>query len=544
MARKAKRYLEANQEKQKSVSRFMVGIYARISVDTDERKSESIENQVDLIQDYIRKRNTEEEEQFFVFDVYTDCGKTGTNFERDGFEHLMRDVRDGQVNCIIVKDFSRFGRNYIETGNFIEKILPFLGVRFISIGDSYDSFAADSGHQELTMNIKNLVNDMYAKDISRKEKVSKRMSQKNGEYVANMAPYGYEIKEIQGKHGLVIVPEAAEIVKWIFESYAGGMLMKQIRMSLFEKQVHRASDYRKYGHVYRQEGELLHEWGDSSIRALLNRQNYYGDLVQHKYESRFSEGKKWCRITGEEEWIIMENAHEAIISKELFLQSQQRLKVERRNPTAETQEDLRAFSNVMYCGECGRKLVSHKKEADPTYYCPASHYMDERACHKRKIKETQLQEIVRTAISSQMQLQNLCKKEIGRLAEQTISEEKKKWEEELRQMQHRQELLVRQTADMYVKYKEGNVSREDYLELRNERLEWEEFFEKRKAVLEREEKSAVRRMQQEKKYLRSLLDIEGKSRLNADLVEAVVDKILLYEDGRLEIVFRFKGGES
>ncbi|MEI3259741.1 MAG: recombinase family protein [Faecalimonas umbilicata] len=544
MARKAKRYLENNQEKQRSVSRFMVGVYARISVDADERKSESIENQVFLIRDYIEKCNTEEDAQLIVYDVYTDCGKTGTNFDREGFERLMRDVKSGQVNCIIVKDFSRFGRNYIETGNFIEKILPFLGVRFIAISDGYDSFSADSGHQELTMNIENLVNDMYAKDISRKEKVSRQMLQKSGDYVSSIAPYGYEIMEMQGKHRLIIVPEAAEIVRRIFEMYASGMLMKQIRMDLFERKVHRASDYRKYGHVYQQEGELLHEWGDSSIRALLNRQNYYGDLVQHKYESRFSEGKKWCRVTREEEWIIIENTHEAIISKNLFLQAQERLKAERRNPSAELVEDSRAFSNVMYCGECGRKLVSHRNETNPTYYCPASRYIDERACHNSKIKEEQLQDIVRKALASQMQLQNLRKKDIATLTDQAIVERQQKWEEELQQMQHRQELLVRQTADMYVKYKEGNALKEDYLQMRNERLEWEEFFKKRKTELEKESKSTIRRMQQEKKYLRSLLDIKGKSRLNADLVEAVVDKILLYEDNRLEILFRFKGGEA
>ena len=148
------------------------------------------------------------------------------------------------------------------------------------------------------------------------------------------------------------------------------------------------------------------------------------------------------------------------------------------------------------------------------------------------------------ALASQMQLQNLRKKDIGTLTDQAIVERQQKWEEELQQMQHRQELLVRQTADMYVKYKEGNALKEDYLQMRNERLEWEEFFKKRKTELEKESKSTIRRMQQEKKYLRSLLDIKGKSRLNADLVEAVVDKILLYEDNRLEILFRFKGGEA
>lgn len=523
----------------------MVGIYARLSVDAEERKSESIENQIALMQDYIRRRNSEEETavRFVLYDIYTDYGKTGTNFEREGFERLMRDVRAGQVNCIIVKDFSRFGRNYIETGNYLEKILPFLGVRFISISDGYDSDSENAGHQELTMNIKNLVNDMYAKDISRKESISKRISQKNGDYVGSMAPYGYAVEEVQGMHRLTVVPEAAEVVKWIFKAYSDGMAMKEIRMQLYDRKVHRPSDYGNFGHVYQSEGEVLHEWGDSSVRALLGRQNYYGDLVQHKYESGLPDGKKWCRITKEEEWIIMENTHESIISKELFLMTQSRLEAEKRRKCTGEKEDFRVFTNVMYCGMCGRKLVSHRNEEDPSYYCPASRYIDERACHKGKIKESQLQEIVRTAISNQMQLRNLRKKDLRALTEQVFLEVSRKYEEEKQQLQRRQDRVVRQNAERYLYFKEGRISREEYLQLKAERTEWELFFQKRKKELEQEEKQTIRRMQEEKKYLQSLLNVQGKAKLNADLAESLVDKILLYEDGRLEIVFRFKGSE-
>lgn len=545
MARKAKRYLEEEQSKKKELTHRMVGIYARLSVDAEERKTESIENQIAIIQDYIRKRNSEEEMdvRFVVYDIYTDCGKTGTNFEREGFERLMRDVRAGQIDCIMVKDFSRFGRNYIETGNYIEKILPFLGVRFISISDGYDSASENSGHQELTMNIKNLVNDMYAKDISRKESISKRISQKNGDYVGSIAPYGYEVEEVQGMHRLSIVPEAAEVVQWIFKAFAEGTAMKDIRMQLYDKKVHRPSDYRKFGHVYQCDGEVLHEWGDSSVRSLLCRQNYYGDLVQHKYESGLLEGKKCCRITKEEEWIIMENTHEAIISKDLFRMVQSRLEAEKRRKNTEEKADFRAFTNVMYCGKCGRKMVSHKKEEDPTYYCPAAHYIDHRACHKGKIKESKLQEIVITEISNQIRSCCLRKKELGALTEQAFGEICQKCEEEKQQLQRQQERMSRQNSERYLDYKEGRISRETYLELKEERIEWEAFFQKRKKELEQEEKQAIQRMKEEKKYLQSLLNIKGKKKLNADLVESLVDKILLYEDGRLEIVFRLRGGE-
>ena len=167
MARAAKRYEKRTEKKSYEIPVYKAAIYARLSVDTDERKSESIETQVTLIKEFVGRHNAEmnKEYELVVYDIYSDLGKTGTNFERAGFERMMDDVRAGKINCILVKDFSRFGRNYIETGNYLEKILPFMKVRFISICDHYDSFALDAKNQELSMNIKNLVNDTDRKSV-------------------------------------------------------------------------------------------------------------------------------------------------------------------------------------------------------------------------------------------------------------------------------------------------------------------------------------------------------------------------------------------
>ena len=191
MARTAKRYKKNTEKKVLGIPVCMAAIYVRLSVDSDEKKSESIETQVTLIKEFIQKHNENpnREYEIAVYNIYSDLGKTGTNFDRPGFERMMNDVREGKINCILVKDFSRFGRNYIETGNYLEKILPFMKVRFISVCDNYDSFAPDAKNQELSMNIKNLVNDAYAKDISAKERAAKRIAQKNGEYVGSTAPW-------------------------------------------------------------------------------------------------------------------------------------------------------------------------------------------------------------------------------------------------------------------------------------------------------------------------------------------------------------------
>lgn len=180
MARTAKRYRNPGGAGEKPS--LSVGIYSRLSVDNHDHKAESVENQIEMINQFISSNNSnpDREMNFIVYDTYVDRGISGTSFDRNGFERLMQDVRERQVNCIIVKDLSRFGRDYLETGNLIEKILPFIGCRFIAVSDHFDSMAEDVNEGRLAMNIKNLVNDMYAKDISKRVAIARGMSAESG----------------------------------------------------------------------------------------------------------------------------------------------------------------------------------------------------------------------------------------------------------------------------------------------------------------------------------------------------------------------------
>ena len=168
-------------------------IYARLSSDAKDNSSESIETQVHIAEDFINSFNEKSGNvRLEVFDRYMDLGRSGTNFDRDEFSRLMQDIRLGDVKCIVVKDLSRFARNYIEAGNYIERIFPFLGVRFIAVSDGLDTWAEGQERQQLTSEIKNLVNDMYAKDFSKKAKLSHKQRQEQGHYIGGYAPYGYK----------------------------------------------------------------------------------------------------------------------------------------------------------------------------------------------------------------------------------------------------------------------------------------------------------------------------------------------------------------
>lgn len=186
---------------------YSVGIYARLSVDGSERKNESIETQIEIAKAFIRQQNDME-----VFDCYTDIGQTGTNFEREGFERMLRDVRMRRIDCIIVKDLSRFGRNHIETGNYIEKIFPFMGVRFIAVTDHFDSMHTSGENETWNVNLKNLVNEMYAKDIAIKVKSARKEKWEQGSFTGGVPPYGYRAEWTGDKKCLFIEETTSDII--------------------------------------------------------------------------------------------------------------------------------------------------------------------------------------------------------------------------------------------------------------------------------------------------------------------------------------------
>ena len=250
----ARASIKKKMEERPVSRRFRVGIYARLSVEGAERKNESIDTQIAVAKQYLK-----EHPEMELYDCYTDLGKTGTNFKREGFERMMQDVRKKRIDCVIVKDLSRFGRNHIEMGNYIQKIFPFMGVRFIALTDGIDTYETKSGNDEMAVNLKNLVNEMYARDIAEKIRSSRRISQEQGSYTGGRPPYGYRAEWVNGKKCLFICPETSGIVRDIYEMYLSGKNMRQIARALYEREIHRPGVYRKTGHVYRQEDEVLEQ---------------------------------------------------------------------------------------------------------------------------------------------------------------------------------------------------------------------------------------------------------------------------------------------
>lgn len=553
MARTAKRYLEQSvQATSGGVVHYNVGIYSRLSVDHDDKKSESIENQVEIIKQFMcfNNKSGNKKMELVMHDTYIDRGVSGASFKRSGFERLMEDVRNHSINCIIVKDLSRFGRDYLETGNYIEKILPFLGVRFIAVTDGFDSMSENASDGRLAMNIKNLVNDMYAKDISKRVAIARKMSAERGSFNGSIAPYGYEVVNENGIRKLCIIKECAQVIQQIFDNYHKGKSYNEIIEWLYENKIHRISDFNQYGSVHCKHGEVLHQWSPSVIRKMLCNQVYIGMLVQCKSSSRLYEGQMGVRKAGEDEWVIAENSHEAIIDKELFDRIQcalnSTLKCDIDSHVAKDTENI--FRNLIYCGNCGKQMhatVYKSRLTDKrnfSYLCREAYLIDKRKCVKNYIREQTVVVYVWEQLKAMLHDEKVCVKDLTEINRLEGERKKLKYATEEKKITETCESMKKQAATIYMKMKEGSVSREEYFVFKKNKEEYDRFADTRLEEIKKKVRKIEIRAEKENKFLRSLFKVCNDPKLNIHLVESLIEKVLIYPSGVVDIVYKISGG--
>ena len=526
---------------------YSVGIYARLSVDNHNEKNESIETQIEIAKDYLGLQT-----DMVLFDCYSDLGKTGTNFEREGFNRLMTDVRLHKVDCIIVKDFSRFGRNYIETGNYIQKIFPFLGVRFISVTDHFDSLTSEG--DELGVNLKNLTNEMYARDISVKVKSSKEAQWEKGSYTGGIPPYGYRAEWIDGKKCLFAEEGTSDIVKEIFRLYGEGKNPKEIAVWLYEKKVHRPSAYRRYGHIYFEEGEEFQQWSRDSVRLILANPLYMGCLVQARTSGKKYNIRRKSDIDSED-WSAKENTHEAIITEEQFFSVAERLeqqaacyKKDGSRKYVTRMEDI--FEGLLFCGECGapmgrtgyiREFSSKHKILLYAYFCRKSLRVDQFRCEKKYITGHALEQIVKAALKQEFALTGITAKKLAERNRIEAERERRELEKELAAVLKELEGEKRRGSELYLQYRSGEVSRDVFFKWKEE----EERLARKRKERQEEINRALRNFDVEienrDRFLRALLRFNEKSELDQELMQALIEKITIFPDKRIEIAYRFQG---
>ena len=346
-----------SQESHSQEEIWRTALYARLSAENERNNKDSIETQLCILRTYLDGRK-----EFRIVKEYIDYGYSGTNFKRPAFEKMMEAARDGKVNCIITKDLSRLGRNYLETSNLVETIFPFLGVRYISVNDHFDTLLNHNGNKELEIALKNLVNDMYARDISKRLVVTRKMEQKNGKFVGSNAPYGYKIDEQDPMRHYVVDEKAAAVVRQIVEWVLNGVTLRKVSLKLQEQRLRIPAEYYRTGKLYLEEIDDPQVWYIGTISGILHNEAYIGNLVQGKRKTRLFKGEKQ-HFTDEDEWIVVQDAHEPIVSKEVFYAVRDMLE----NKSSSTSfQSVRTngitikpntYAGLLFCGMCGMKLA-------------------------------------------------------------------------------------------------------------------------------------------------------------------------------------------
>ncbi len=508
--------------------------YVRLSCeDGDRLESNSVMGQKNLIRDYLSRHP-----HLIERGMKVDDGFSGSDFERPAFREMMEEVRAGRIDCIVVKDLSRFGRNYLEAGEYIERIFPFLGVRFIAINDNYDSEHKSGEMDCLLIPFKNLINEAYCRDISMKIRSQLAVKRKRGDFVGSFAVYGYR-KDSENKNRLAVDAFAAEVVRDIFRQKLAGVSAGDIADGLNEEGVLPPMAYKKsqglnYATPFRGGGSP--SWNASAVLRILKNPVYTGTLVQGK-----SASPGW-RARGrmekpQGEWDIVEDAHEAIIDKETFAIVRKVLAGDTR--TSPGRSAVEIFSGMVFCGECGgpmvRKTVTAKKRKYVYYVC-GTHKI-EKTCFSHSISHERLAEIV------QKELQGAGRTPLLLKWQKAAQEEKyliRKYEERLRRKQEEAENYRRILDSLCESLAEGVIDGQEYgelkksyqLKLEQARREGEEIRKKMNRAAEEAAKEK-RRWEQFERY-GSITEVDRA------MAVFLIDRIFIYRNKAVKIIFNDK----
>jgi len=547
MARKSRRQsLIAQKETVTQEKVFKTGLYVRLSIEDvrDRKDSDSIENQT-----YLLKQFVEERPFLQIYSIYTDNGEKGTNFDRPEFNRLMDDVKAGRVNCIVVKDLSRFGRDYLETGNYLEKIFPFLGVRFISINDNYDSFNPENSNEGLIISLKNLLNDVYTKDISKKIISTFRERQSKGEFLGAHVPYGYSRPD-DGTYNLVVDEEAALVIRQIYQWKVEGLSDTTIARRLNDMGIPSPSKYKYLKGEWKNARYNNNIWQRQAIKAITENEVYLGHKIYGKIQASLYEGKRKSRVP-RDEWTIIENDHEPIIDQETFdIVHATRLEVykeftERLEQNKHFENTENIFKDIAICGDCKCKLVRRRRiKNDELYYyfsCTTYETNSGYKCTRKHIVETDMIKAVYAAIRSQIDMVASVD-DILRKVNSDASYENRKdnLANEIRKVKAQIERLTSLRSSLYDDYIEQLLTEQEYLYAKIKYEKDEVALKDRLNELLLQQKKYDQTYSYENQWLSSFRAFRDEKELTKEMVAALIETVELYADRSIQINFKFK----
>ena len=513
-------------------------LYLRLSRDDgDKEESNSITGQRELLRDFIRNRPELRE-----YAVRIDDGFTGSNFERPDFKKMMEDVKEGRTNCIIVKDLSRFGRNYLDAGEYIEKIFPFLGVRFIAVNDNYDSLGEKSASDDLVIPFKNLINEAYCRDISVKVRTQLEIKRKSGQYIGAFAVYGY-MKDETDKNRLIVDEYAADIVRDIFSWKLDGMSPQDIAVRLNQSGILSPMEYKKslgmrFATSFKANAQAA--WSANSVLRILKNPVYIGVLTQGKETTPSYKVRKRI-IKPEDEWTVIPDSHEPIIRREDFESVQKVLTLDtRRSPN---DSNVQLFSGMVFCGECGASMVrktvpsGNKKYV---YYVCSAHKQD-KSCASHGMRDTALEEVVLETVKQYIR-DVIDLDDILSMTDTAPlrTAEAQKVQRQLDKKRSEHERLQKLLMSLYENLADGIIDRDEYAKLKQNYAGRAAECEKQMDALKESIVQIKEQGGEHREWMMRFRKHQNITELERSIAVALIDRILIYKDNRVEVHFRFE----
>ena len=534
---------------------FATAVYARLSIENSGKNDDgdSIENQISFCKAYLN-----EQMDLRLFDIYADNGEKGTNFDRPEFKRMMDDVRSGKVNCIVVKDLSRFGRDYIEAGHYLEKIFPFLGVRFISITDGYDSLTSDDAEAALMVPLKNMINDVYAKDISRKIITSFRARQEKGEFLPAFAPYGY-VKSETKAYRYEIDPVTAPYVKMIFEWKADGVSHNEICRRLNEIGAITPARRKVELGIWRAEKYKHTIWQGRSIIDIMKNPTYTGCIVYGRMPKSLYEGIKMHRASANELRYILD-AHEPIISQDLFDKVQKlfadnaRALEEKKAKSAEARAKIKNyFQGKIYCGDCGKKMrfvrpTDKRKPVDQEHsYYVCGGYLDSgyRNCSRHNIRYGVLADAVFSVIRVQMDMlldyEKLLKQMRGSVKERNLID---KYSGQINYLLQELKKINGRREALFENFAEGILDETEYQFAKKKYDSEADKIQNRLALAKNKKQQIDEVLSFDNEWIKAMHQMEHATDVSMELVECLVKSVKIYENNRVEVELHYAEQKS
>ena len=524
---------------------FKVAIYLRLSKEDDDlscssgakSESNSISNQRKLIYDFMKSHPELE-----LYDEYKDDGKSGSNFDRAEFQRMMKDIEAGKVNCVIVKDQSRFGRDYIDVGKYKEKIFPKLGVRFITINEGYDSLSATSS-DDLAFTINSFVYDFYIRDISTKIRTNLTAKKQNGEYAGAFVAYGY-VKDSDDKSKLVVDPFAANVVRDIFRWKIEGLSPQNIAIRLNELGIPSPAEYKRLsGSNYKTSFQTSSKaiWSHVSVRRILKNEIYLGVMIQGKRTTP-NYKTKTVVTKAESEWLRVEGTHEAIISARDFELVQELLKDDTHCRSGDI--TVPVYAGRVYCGDCGatavRKTVSYADKRYVYYVCNANKH-DKKVCSRHSIREDVLDQVIYQTVRHQIDLLLDVDKALSQF--ESMSWEKHKLKQldasiEIQEEAVRKNNMLR--LGIYEDLRAGLLDRSEYESLKKELAERIDEADAAIEKLNKEKREILDGVSRQQSWVEQFRQYESVTELTRPMVIHLIERINIFEDSNIEIVFRHR----